>query len=308
MKNILITGGTGLVGKEIKKLLDSRGYKTGILTGRKVIQEENSFYWDYEKGIIDDNAIEFADVIIHLAGENISAKRWDKRQKEKILNSRVGTTKLLYDAINRNEKKPQKIISASAVGYYGAVTTDRIFDETDPPGTDFLSDVVIKWEDSVKKFKDLNVDYNLLRLGVVISPQGGALEKMITPVKYFVGSPTGTGKQYMPWIEISDLACIFLFLVENKRENEIYNAVAPEHIDNRQFTRSLAKAIKRPMIFPPVPEWLLRLIFGEMAVIITEGSRVSSHKLLKEGFSFRYNKIDEVFKDYFGKQDNLYKQ
>ncbi|MBK7093856.1 MAG: TIGR01777 family protein [Saprospiraceae bacterium] len=238
-------------------------------------------------------------MIIHLAGENISAKRWDEKQKEKILNSRVGTTELIYNAVKKCVKKPVKIISASAVGYYGAVTTDRIFIEADPPGTDFLSDVVIKWEDSVKKFGELNVDYNLLRLGVVISPRGGALEKMITPVKYFVGSPIGTGRQYMPWIEISDLARIFLFLIENNREREIYNAVAPEHIDNRQFTKSLAKAIKRPMIFPPVPGWLLRLIFGEMAVILTEGSRVSSAKLFNEGFRFRYDKIGEVFKAYF---------
>ncbi|MBK7094770.1 MAG: NAD-dependent epimerase/dehydratase family protein [Saprospiraceae bacterium] len=151
MKNILITGGTGLVGTEIRKLLEARGYNTGILTGRKDIQEENSLYWNYEKGIIDDKAIEFADVIIHLAGENISAKRWDEKQKEKILNSRVGTTELIYNAVKKCVKKPVKIISASAVGYYGAVTTDRIFVEADPPGTDFLWGVVIKWEDSVKK-------------------------------------------------------------------------------------------------------------------------------------------------------------
>ena len=306
MKNILITGGTGLVGTEIRKLLDSRGYTTGILTGRKEIQEENSFYWNYEKGIIDDKAIEFADVIIHLAGENISAKRWDARQKEKILNSRVRTTELIYNAVKKCVKKPEKIISASAVGYYGAVSSDRIFVETDPPGTDFLSDVVIKWEESVKKFGELDVDYNLLRLGVVISPQGGALEKMITPVKYFVGSPIGTGKQYMPWIEISDLARVFLLLTENDRCGEIYNAVAPEYIVNRQFTKSLAKTIRRPMIFPSVPKFLMSLIFGEMAVILTEGSRISSDKILNEGFRFKYNKIDEVFMDYFRKKSKAH--
>ncbi|MBK7094771.1 MAG: DUF1731 domain-containing protein [Saprospiraceae bacterium] len=139
----------------------------------------------------------------------------------------------------------------------------------------------------------------MLRLGVVISPRGGALEKMITPVKYFVGSPIGTGRQYMPWIEISDLAQIFLFLIENQKSGEIYNAVAPEHINNRQFTQSLAKALKRPMIAPAVPECLLRILFGEMADILTKGSRVSSEKLLNLGFRFQYNTIGEVFKAYF---------
>ena len=301
MKNILITGGTGLVGTEIRNLLATHDYITGILTGRKNIDLENSFFWDYERGIIDDKAIEFADIIIHLAGENISSKRWDEKQKIKILNSRTETTKLLYDAIKRVGKKPEKIISASAVGYYGAVTSEKIFKETDLPGSDFLSEVVINWEESVKKFSDLNVDFNLLRFGIVISPTGGALEKMQTPLKYFVGSPIGTGRQYMPWIEISDLAQIFLFLIENNKPGETYNAVSPEYIDNIQFTQYLAEAMNRPMIAPAIPEWFLRIIFGEMADILTKGSRVSSEKLHHEGFRFRYTKIHDVFEDYYGK-------
>jgi len=299
MKNILITGGTGLIGSEIRKLLEEKSYNTGILTRNKQRTGSNSFYWNYDEGLIDKEAFEFADAIIHLTGENISARRWSEKQKEIILNSRLGYTRLLYDAMKNSDKRPEKIISASAIGYYGAISSERIFAEEDHPGDDYIAGVVKAWEEELNKFGDLDIAHNILRVGVVMSDKGGALAKMSTPVRYYAGSPIGSGRQFMPWIEISDLARMFLYLIESDISREIFNAVAPQHVTNSELTKKLAKAMRRPMILPPVPTWALRLLFGEMSVIMTTGSRVSSQKIREAGFEYKYTDIEEVFKDYF---------
>lgn len=299
MKNILITGGTGLIGSEIRKMLEEKSWNTAILTRNKQQTGKNSFYWNYDEGVVDKAAIEFADVIIHLTGENISSRRWTEKQKKKILDSRVGYTRLLYDAVKNSVKRPEKIVSASAIGYYGAITSDKIFSENDSPGDDFISEVVKAWEEELKKLGELGIAHNILRIGVVMSPKGGALAKMITPVRYYTGSPIGSGKQFMPWIEISDLARMFLFLIESDISGEIFNAVAPQHITNGELMEKLAKAMRRPMILPPVPTWALRLLFGEMSVIMTTGSRVSSQKIRDTGFEYEYKDIVNVLSHYF---------
>lgn len=299
MKNILITGGTGLIGSEIRKLLEEKSYNTAILTRNKQQTGKNSFYWNYDEGVVDKAAIEFADVIIHLTGENISARRWSDKQKKKIVDSRIGYTRLLCDAVKNSVKRPEKIISASAIGYYGAITSDKIFSENDSPGDDYISEVVKAWEEELKKFGELGIAHNILRIGVVMSPKGGALAKMITPVRYYAGSPIGSGRQFMPWIAISDLARMFLYLIESDISGEIFNAVAPQHITNGELTKKLAKAMRRPMILPPVPAWALRLLFGEMSVIMTTGSRVSSQKIRDIGFEYEYKDIESVFSRYF---------
>ncbi len=303
MKNVLITGATGLVGTEVKQLLDNSGFETGILTTRKSLNIKNSFYWNYEKGYIDSESLEFADIIIHLAGENISEGRWTKDQKQKILDSRIKTSQLLFNAIKNSTNKPEKIISASATGYYGTGISEKIFKENDAPGNDFLAQVVDKWEQSILKFKTSGISYNILRFGLVISPDGGFMKKMSTPMKYFAGSVLGTGNQYMPWIEISDLARLILYLIENDIENEVFNAVAPNHITNKEFTNALSKAMKRPVLLPAFPEFMLRILFGEMAQVIISGTRVSGQKLIDAGFKFKYDKIEKVLGKYYADHD-----
>jgi hypothetical protein len=237
-----------------------------------------------------------------LAGENISGKKWSFEQKKKIIASRVQTTNLLKMAIEKSKNKPKAFLSASAIGYYGSFTSEQVFSEEDQAGKDFLADTVVKWEESVGHIRELGIPTAALRIGVVMSPKGGALPKMLMPVKFGVGSPLGNGKQWVPWISLSDLARMFVFVMEQKLLKEpstkmqIYNAVSPTHMTNAQMMKQLAKAVKRPYFFPAVPAFVFKLMFGEMSVILLEGSRVSSNKILEEGFSFYVLEIEALFK------------
>lgn len=293
-KKILITGGTGLIGSVLSELLIEKGYTVAVLSRSKEIKGTKSFYWDYESKILDEEAIEFADIIIHLAGEDISKSRWSKKQKQKIVDSRVQTTNLLFEKASKAKKKPQLIISASAVGYYGMTTSEHIFKEEDKPGNDFLANTVISWEQSVDQFNQLGIRTVKLRLGVVFSKKGGALAKMIMPVKLGLGSALGSGKQYVPWIEISDLTQMFLFVVENEKAETVYNAVAPDYITNHELIKSLAEALGKPFFVPKVPAFILKLIFGSMADVFLQGSKVSSEKIQSMGFKFNCTSVPKL--------------
>ncbi len=294
--NVLITGGSGLIGSELSKLLLNNNYNDAILSRRPKLNDKKSYYWNFEKGILDEEAIEFADVIIHLAGENISTKRWTKSQKQKIIDSRVKTTNLLFEKIKTAKKKPEAFISASAIGFYGTVTSDEIFIEESKAGNDFLAETVAKWEESVEQIKSLGLRVVKLRTGVVFSKNGGALPKMMKPIKMGLGSAIGSGKQYVPWVEISDLARLYLFAIENKEMNNAYNAVSPNHITNNELMKSLAVSLKKPFFMPKIPSVFMKLAFGEMSSILLEGSRVSSNKIQEVGFEFKYKSILDIMK------------
>jgi len=298
---VLISGGTGMVGQAITQLLEKKNYDVAVLSRRKNVEGNKSFFWDYENGDIDSQAIEFADVIIHLAGENISDKKWTFEQKKKIISSRVQTTQLLKKAIEKAKKKPKAFISASAIGYYGSITKDHIFVEEDEAGTDFLAETVVKWEESVAQISELNIPTTAIRIGVVMSEKGGALTKMLMPVKWGVGSPLGSGKQWIPWISLHDLARMFVFVLEEKllsqppQKFQVFNATAPDHITNAQLMKQLAKIHKRPYFMPAVPSFIFRILFGEMSMILLNGSRISSEKIQQEGFEFDDLEIGDVF-------------
>ncbi|MBT4970783.1 MAG: TIGR01777 family protein, partial [Bacteroidetes bacterium] len=232
--------------------------------------------------------------IIHLAGENIAGKRWTKKQKKSIIDSRVKTSELLFSAIKDAKKKPDRIISASAIGYYGTKTTQHIYTEEDEAGSDFLADCVVQWEKSVDQFQELGIQVFKFRIGVVLSNQGGALQKMLKPIRAGFGAVLGSGKQYIPWIEISDLARIFLFAIEKKLTNSVYNAVAPDFITNRDFTKILANKLSRHLFLPNIPVFILKLFMGEMSSILLYGSRVSAKSITSEGFDFLYQKLDDI--------------
>lgn len=293
MKNVLITGGTGLIGRTLKRKLSDENYNVRILS-RKNISAKDGFNWDPENKIIDTEAIDFADIIIHLAGENISTKRWTKEQKEKIVKSRVESAQLLKNAIENSEKKLEKFISASAIGYYGTFTSEKIFIETDKPGNDFLAETVNKWEDSVMQFNEYGIKTVIFRIGVVMSPEGGALAKMIKPVKRFASFPVGSGKQYVPWIALTDLVKLFTFAVKNKPFEGIYNAVNPEHFTNVEIMKDLAKIYNKPFIPIGIPAFMLKLIYGKMSGLLLKGSRVSAEKILKTGFQFETNSLYDL--------------
>lgn len=294
MASILVTGGTGLIGSNLCNLLKSKGHTVSILSRSKT-KKTHVFHWNIEDNYIDDEAIVNTDYIIHLAGAGIADKRWTKARKKELIASRVDSTNLLFEKVKALNPNLKGFISASGVGYYGAITSEKIFTENDNPDNDFLSEICILWEKKATKFNSLNIRTVILRTGVVFSKEGGALEKIIKPIQLGVGASLGSGNQYMPWIAMEDLCNMYVSAVENTELNGIYNAVAPEHITNKELTKSIAKTLEKPLWLPNVPAFILKIMLGELAVILLEGSRVSSEKIKNTGFNFKYPTVEKYF-------------
>ena len=295
MKTVLITGGTGLVGKYLSKKLIEKGYVVATL-GRQSKKQSDipNYTWNIEKNELENNALENVDYIIHLAGANIGERRWTSKRKKEIVDSRIKSSQLIFQKITENKHQLKAFISASAIGYYGAITTDKIFVETDQASQDFLGETCRLWEEAANSFEYLGIRTVKIRTGVVLTYQGGALAKMITPVKVGLGASIGSGKQYMPWIHIDDLCNIYIKAIEDNNMQGAYNAVAPEHKTNREFSETLTKVLKKKVWFPNIPATILKIIFGKMSEIILNGSRVSSNKLIKEGFQFKFPDLNSA--------------
>ena len=287
MSKILITGGKGLVGTRLTKMLIDKNHQVVILT--RTANAQNEYEWNISEKKIDKEAFVNVDYIIHLAGAGIADERWTSKRKKTIIDSRVETANLIFNTIKENNIKIKGFISASGIGYYGAITSDTIFEETDKAGTDFFGEVCGKWENAAHKFKNLNIPVTILRTGIVLSDKGGALEKMRVPVI----SPLGSGKQYLPWIHNDDLCNIYIQCIEDNL-NGIYNAIAPEHQTSITFSKALAKSINRPYVSICVPNFMLKLLFGDLSVILLEGSRVSAKKIENNGYSFRFKTLKKA--------------
>ena len=295
---ILITGGSGLVGRYLTSLLLENGYLVSHLS-RKQDQfgRVRVYRWDPEKGILDPSIFQGIDHIIHLAGANIGEHRWSAKRKEEILRSRVDSTNLLYKTIHENNIPLKAFISASAVGYYGSATTDKIFTETDPPGTDFLAKTCIQWEEAADLFEKSGIRTVKVRTAVVLEKSDSALSKLMMPAKFGFLVQTGDGRQYMPWIHISDLCRIYLNVIEDQTLSGAHNAVAPQHVTHREFVKTLARVMRRPVFPVPVPGFLLRGTLGEMSDVVLKGGRVSSEKIVRTGFSFSFGNLEEALTD-----------
>ena len=298
MEKILISGGTGLIGKHLSKKLRDKGYSVALLSRAghhdAVIP---TYVWDIENNKIDKEAIETTDYIINLAGENINKNRWTNKRKQIIIDSRVKSAQFLFDKITDNKNKLKAFISASAIGYYGTITTDKIFSETDPPSNDFLGETCRQWEQSADSFEKLGIRTIKIRTAIVLTKQDGALAKMITTVKFGIGSAIGSGKQFLPWIHIDDLCDIYIKAIEDTQMNGAYNAVSPEHNTNRDFMKTLAHVLKKPFWFPAIPAFIIKLIFGKMSEILLNGSRVSSEKIIKAGYCFKFPDLKTALSD-----------
>lgn len=291
MKNILITGGSGLVGKKITALLERKGYEVAWLSRNPEKYKQKSFAWDVDRQTIDPEALLWADGIIHLAGEGVADKRWTAARKKEILQSRTQSTLLLKNAIEKSEKKPIAFISASAVGYYGFNTGNNLMVEEGKSGSDFLAQVVVAWENEVKKIADLGVRTVILRIGIVMDNKGGALVEMLRPP---IAAPLGSGLQWMSWIAIDDLARMFLFAIENREMEGTYNAVGPNPATNAVLTKAAAKKVGKMFVEIGVPGFALKIILGEMAQMVLGGNRVSANKIRKAGFEFRYPILEDA--------------
>lgn len=289
---ILITGGSGMLAKQLAKRLENK-YSMRFLTRKKT--GGNNYLWDIKSRFIEPKAFNGVDYIIHLAGAPIANERWSKERKESILSSRVDSAQLILETLKKNNIHIKMFISASAIGFYGTKTTEKIYTEESEKGTGFLSDVCSKWEDAACSFKSNNIANNvsIIRIGVILDKEGGALKKIVPPIKYGIGSFIGKGSQYMPWIHIKDLCRIFEFIVENNSEGT-FNAVAPDHTTNKDLTIEIAKQLRRKLLLPNIPSFILKILFGDMATILLEGSRVSSDKILRSGFKFEFETISKA--------------
>lgn len=295
MDTILITGGNGLIGKHLSKVLRAKGYHISILS-RTTNEAPNVYFWDIGKNFIEPKAIQEANYIIHLAGAGIADERWTNKRKKELVNSRVESTKLLYENVLKLNPNLKGFIAASGIGYYGTVTSVKIMTENDPPGNDFLAKTCMLWEQESLKFDAINIRTVILRTGVVLTEQGGALEKLIKPIKLGMGAILGTGKQYVPWIHINDICNMYVEAIENKKIHGIYNAVAPEHITNTELTKNIAAALHKKIRLPNIPSLVLKAMLGKMAVVLLEGSRISCEKIEKEGFQFQFPKLNNALK------------
>lgn len=299
MKTILIAGGTGLIGRQLTVTLLSKGYHMNVLSRKtQESHKENLqfFIWDVKNDFIDLQAFEGVDTIINLSGVNIGSKRWSNARKKKIIQSRTQSTELLYNSIKQNNITIDTYISASAVGYYGSITSNKVFTENDPPGNDFLAKVTQAWENSALMFNNLDVRTVLMRTGVVFDNQGGAMTKILQPIKSGFGSVLGTGRQIIPWIHIDDIVNAYIFMIENTLEGA-YNITAPKPVNNRELTKLIAKIINKAIWLPALPKFLLKMILGEMAVLVLEGSAVTPQKLMDSGFEFKFSQPEEALTD-----------
>jgi len=298
MTKILITGGTGLVGTALCFKLQALGFEVAILSRTKNEKFTlPTYYWDVAKNKIDISIINSVDCIIHLAGVNISEKRWSKNQKEQILDSRIKSAELIFNNIDIKNNQLKAFITASAVGFYGAITSNQIFDETAPAADDFLGQTCFKWEQVADKFAAIGIRTVKIRTGIVLTKKGGALAKIAKPIKLGFGAAIGNGSQYLPWIHIDDLTNIYYKAIETETMIGAYNAVAPEQLTNQEFSKKVALSLKKSIWLPNIPAIIFKLIFGEMAVILLNGSRISSVKIEALGFQFKYPKLDLALKD-----------
>lgn len=296
--NILITGGTGLIGKRLTDLLIEKGHTVSILSRSKKQSDKATFYtWDIANQQIEKEAIKNADVIVHLAGANVGEGRWTSKRKKEIIDSRVKSGNLLFETVKKHNPKLKAFISSSAIGYYGMTTTDKIFSETDKPGFDFLANVCLKWENAADQFNQFGIRTAILRTGVVLDTSEGALAKLITPIKLGIGSALGSGNQAMPWIHLEDICGIYLHLIENENLEGAFNGVAPENKTNQEFSREVANTLNKPFWFPKVPSFVIRLMLGEQSVIALEGSAISSKKIESSGYNFQFKVLKNALKE-----------
>jgi len=296
---ILITGATGLIGSKIVDLCMEENISVNYLTTSKGKIEDKpnykGFYWNAKNGEIDVKAFEGVSAIVHLAGATIS-KRWTNSYKKKILESRVQTANLIYDTLKDIDHTIVQFISASGISIYPNSKTKLYYEESAEVDDTFLAEVVVAWEAAADQFRALSMEVCKIRTGVVLSKKDGALEKLIQPVKAGFGAALGSGKQWLSWIHVDDLACIYMEAILKEWEG-IYNAVAPNPVTNQKMTQKIAEKLEKTLWLPDVPGFFLKLILGEMAVLVLEGQLVSSSKIEKNGFRYKYHNIENALQD-----------
>lgn len=296
---VLITGATGLIGSALVQKCLAKGYSINYLTTRKSKIEHknnyNGFFWNPSKNEIDIKAFEGVDTIINLAGSSIS-KRWTDSYKEQIIDSRLDSLNTIFKTIEENDLAIKQLISSSAIGYYPDSKTTYYSENFVSNSNDFLSSVVQQWEAATLPFEKLGINVSCIRTGIVLAENDGALPKLVSPIEKYVGAALGTGEQWQSWIHIDDIVGIYMHLLETNAKG-IYNGVAPNPVTQKYLTKAIAKTLNKPLIPFNVPTLMLKLILGEMHVIVTQGQRVSAEKIIDEGYDFKFHDVHEALQN-----------
>jgi len=299
--NILITGGSGLIGRHLTSLLLEKGYSVSHLSRKaNLFGKVRVYRWNPSEKILNTEIVEGIDYIIHLAGASLGEKRWTKKRREELISSRVESAIFLHDIIIKNKIRLKGFISASAVGYYGAVTSETVFTEDYPPATDFTGNLCKQWEAAADLFHDSGIRTVKIRTAVVLEKHDGLLKKLLPLARRGIFPVLGNGKQYLPWIHIRDLCLIYLKAIEDNNMQGAYNACAPDYCTQKLFMKALASVMGKKGFFPSVPSFVLKTALGSMSGILLKGSRISPSKIISAGFDFTFKSLPEALKDIFG--------
>ena len=296
---VLVTGGSGLLGREITKKLLAQNIEVVHLTRTKnSASGVKTYEWDWENNLIDEACFNGVTHIIHLAGAGIADKPWTMKRKRTIVKSRVLTARLIHQKITQLNIPIKAFISASGIGYYGAITNENIYTEEDKPFDDFIAQCCKQWEEAADLFES-HTRVIKLRLGIILDKDKGALPKILSLINKGIGAPIGKGKQYMPWIHIDDAAELFIYCLKNEKINGLFNAVATQHTNNSEFTHSLAKANNKKIRLPNVPAFIMKGLYGELADILLYGARVDNSKIIRNGFEFKFHSLEKALENIY---------
>lgn len=301
-QKILISGINGLIGKKLAENLKNdfevMGLVRDIQKAKKSVPDFELYQWSADQNYMQ-SLIEKSDIVINLSGRSIAKGRWTEKVKEEIYNSRILSTRKLAELIIKSSKKPELFIVASAVGYYG-LDVNKISDENSPPSDDFLGKVCVDWEKASEIVDEVGVRRVNIRISTVLSREGGALPLISFPFKFFAGTYFGKGHQYFPWIHEKDLIRLFRFIIENNQIFGPINAVSPQAITMKEFCKTLGKVLKRTC-FISIPEWSMKILFGEMSELLIRGGRVIPKKAIEAGFKFEFENLEDALRDLFKK-------
>jgi uncharacterized protein len=292
-EKVVISGGSGFIGSHLSELLLRQGYEVIHLS--RSIREDTRvkhYLWDVEEGKIEEGALQGADYIINLAGSSLADQRWTAANKQKMMQSRTASTALLVRELARLGIKPKAFVSASGINYYGGDSGDALLREQSDAGQDFLGSVCRAWEAEALRAEEQGIRVVLLRIGVVLSPEGGALKQLMLPFRFGGGAALGSGRQWMSWIHIEDLCQLMLKAMKDPAMQGPYNAVAPEPVTNAHFSEALAAAMDKPYFLPAVPAAAMKLALGDKAIMVLGSTRASADKVQGAGFEFAYPKLE----------------
>lgn len=299
VSNILIAGGSGTVGAKLTVALRKKGFEVAWLSRNNKQKKINTFFWDPIQQKIDQEAIDFADVIINLAGSGVADARWTASYKNEIYNSRIQSTQLIAKALSENKHHIHTYLSASAIGIYG-YNTQVNTPETGPFSDSFLARVCHDWEAAAAPITNLGIRTAFLRIGVVLANEGGFIKEVSAPIKRYVGAALGNGRQQTSWIHVDDLCQLFIHIMQHEQLSGAYNAVSPHPETNANLTKMMAKLLKKPLLLPPVPKFMLSLLFGELSDVLLANQHISAQKALESGFTFKFPYAKDALKDLIG--------